>query len=51
MFKFHPNACNRCHDLLIMSMKLSDVCIWNIENADYGFTINGISKSRAIKLL
>ena len=30
-------------------MKLSDVYIWNIENADYRFTINGISKSRAIK--
>ena len=24
-FKFQPNVCNRCHDLLIMSVTLSDV--------------------------
>ena len=26
-FKFQPNACNRCHDLLMMSIKLSDIAI------------------------
>ena len=24
-FEFQPNVCNRCHDLLIMSMSLSDI--------------------------
>ena len=24
-FKFQPNVCNRCHDLLMMSMNLSDI--------------------------
>ena len=24
-FKFKPNACNRCHDLLMMSMNLSRI--------------------------
>ena len=24
-FKFQPNVCNRCHDLLMMFMNLSDI--------------------------
>ena len=34
-FKFQPNVCNRYHDLLMMSMNLSDIAILNIESADY----------------
>ena len=26
-FKFHPNICNGCHDLLIMSINLNDIVI------------------------
>ena len=26
-FKFQRNVCNRCHDLLMMSMNLSDIAI------------------------
>ena len=26
-FKFQSNFCNRCHDLLMMSMNLSDIAI------------------------
>ena len=29
-FKFQPNICNRCHNLLMMSMKLSSNVILNI---------------------
>ena len=29
-FKFQPNVCNRCHDLLMMSMNLSNIAILNI---------------------
>ena len=32
-FKFQPNVCNRCRDLLIMLMKLSDTAVLNIKNA------------------
>ena len=28
--RFQPNVCNRCHDLLMMSMKLSNIAILNI---------------------
>ena len=30
--KFEPNVCNRCHDLLMMSMNLSGIAI---KNSDY----------------
>ena len=40
-----------CHDVLMMSMKLSDISILNIKSADYRCIINGISKKEAINLL
>ena len=39
-FKFQPNVCNRCHDLLMMSMNLSDIPILNISSADYCWIIS-----------
>ena len=43
-FNFQPYVQNRCHDLLMMSMNLSDVCISNIKGADNRCIINEISK-------
>ena len=43
-FKFQPNVCNRCHDLLMMSMNLSNIAILNIKGSDYHCIISGISK-------
>ena len=34
-FKFQPNACNRYHHVLMMSINLSDIAILNIHSADY----------------
>ena len=48
-FKFI--ICNRCHDLLMMSMNLSDISILNIKGSDYRCILTEISKSEAIKLL
>ena len=50
-FKFQPNVCNRCHDLLMMSMNLSDIAILNIKGSDYRCIISLISKNEAINLL
>ena len=47
-FKFQPNVCNRCHDLLMMSMNLSDIAILNIKGSDYRCFISLISKNEAI---
>ena len=50
-FKFQPNVCNRCHDLLMMSLNLSDISILNIKVSDYCF-INGlITKNEAINFM
>ena len=47
-FKFQPIICNGCHDLLRMSMNLSD---YNIKGADYCCIISGINKSETINLM
>ena len=50
-FNFQPHVCNRCHDLLMTSMKLRYVAILNIKGADYCCIIRGISKSEAKHLM
>ena len=46
MFKFQPDVCNGCHDVLMMSVNLSDIVFLNIRGADYYcFIICGISSS------
>ena len=42
-FKFQPNLCNRCQDLLIMSMNLDNIVILNIKGSDYRCIISLIS--------
>ena len=42
-FKFQPNVCSTCHHLL-MSMKLSDIAILNIEGCRYCCINSGINK-------
>ena len=50
-FKFQPIVCDRCHDLLMMSMNRSDIAISNIKSADYCCIISGVSKSKAINVM
>ena len=50
-FMFQPDVCNRCHDLLMMSVNLSDVAILNIKGSYYRCIISLISKNEAIILL
>ena len=46
-FKYQPNICNRCHDLLMMSINLSDIAISNIKSSDYRCISSLISKTEA----
>ena len=48
--KFKPNVCNRCHDLLMTSINLSNIAILNIAGSDYHCIISLISKNEAINL-
>ena len=49
-FKFPPNFCSRCHDLLTMSASLSNIAILNIRSSDYCCIISLISENETIKL-
>ena len=50
-FRFQLNASNRCHDLLMMSMNLSNIAILNIKSANYCCIISGISKNEVTRLI
>ena len=50
-FKFQPNDCNRCHDLLMIFFSVSDITILNIKSADHYCIIRKISKNEAINLM
>ena len=50
-FKFQPNVCNRCHDLLMMSMMFSDIAVLNMKGSDYRCIISLISKYEALKFI
>ena len=47
---FQPNLRNRCHDLLMMSIKLN-IAILNIKAAGYCCIIRGVIKGEAINLI
>ena len=50
-FKFLPNLCNGCHNVVMMFMNLNDMAILNILGVDYHCFINRISKIVAMGLL
>ena len=50
-FTFQIYVWDKCHDLLMMSMNLSDIAISKIKIADYRCIITRISKSEAINLM
>ena len=50
-FKFQSYVCNKCHDLLMISMNLRGIVVLNIKDSDYRCIITGISKSKAINLM
>ena len=49
--KFQPNACNRCNQLLLVSINLSDIAVLNIKGSNYHYIISLISKVEAINLM
>ena len=47
-FKFQPNGCNGCHDLLTTPMNFSDITILNMKCVDCHCFISEIIKSEVI---
>ena len=39
-FKFQPDVCNGCHDILMISLNLNGTAILNIHGADYCCIVN-----------
>ena len=50
-FKFQTHACSRCHDLLMMSINLSDTAVLNIKGSDNCCMISLISNNEAIHVM
>ena len=50
-FKFQPDICKECHDVLICLWTFCDIFILNIYGADYPCIISEFSKSEAINLM
>ena len=46
--KFQPNLWNRCHDVLIMSMKVDEIAILNIKCSNYCCIVTLSSRNDAI---
>ena len=49
--KFQLGVCNRCHDLLMMPVNLSDIAILNIKGSNYCCIISLTTKNEATNLL
>ena len=49
--KFQPNFISRCHDLLMMSINLSNIAISNFKGSDCRFFISLISKNKTVTLI
>ena len=49
--KFQDSVCDGCHDLIILSVNISNIAIITVKNIDYRCIIHNISKSEAINLL
>ena len=50
-FKLQLNVYNRCHDLLMMAMKLIDIAILHIKVSDYHSIVRLINKIEAINVI
>ena len=50
-FKFHPHVRKRSHGLLMMSMTLTNIAIFNLKGSDYRCIFSLISKIEAINLM
>ena len=50
-FKFQPEVCNGCHDLMQKAMSFKDFAIVSVKGNDYRIYFVHMSKDKAINLL
>ena len=51
VFMFHGDVCNGCLDLLLMSINLNGIAIFNIWSVNYCCIIKIVSNTKAVNLL
>ena len=50
-FNFQDSVCNGCHDLMMLSLNISDIAIIAVKGVDYHCISHSINKSEVIHLL
>ena len=50
-FKFEPNICNNCHNVLITAYELKNIAILNVKCAGFRCILWGISKDEGVNRL
>ena len=44
-FKFEPDLCNKCHNVLMTAYEFKKIAILNVKGVDYRCIVWGISKT------
>ena len=50
-YKFEPNFCNKCHDVLMTTYELKNIAILNVKEVDFRCSLWGISRDEAVNRL
>ena len=50
-FKYEPNVCNKCHDLLMTAYELKNYAILNVTGVDYRCILWGTGRNKAVNIL
>ena len=48
-YKFEPNVCNKCHNVLMTAYELKDMAILNVKGVYYRCILMSISKNEYFK--
>ena len=48
-YKFEPNFCNKCHDVLMTTYELKNIAILNVKEVDFRCILWGICKTEYFK--
>ena len=50
-FKYEPNLCNGCHDLMLKAVNFINIAIFSIKGSEYRIHFWYMSKSNAINIM
>ena len=50
-FKFEPDLCNKCHDILMTPYELKNIARWNVKGVAFRCILWGISRDEVVNRL